>query len=76
MYEEIIEMLDREADGSDSLEVLKEDWFLGYSSFSISTFSLTAAAVVADIISGIYAASQYCWWYWIWSWLFYSRKLE
>ena len=50
VYEDIMEMIDREADGSDSLEVsaIELPWI---------DHLLTLA--------GLHDASLHCWWYWL-----------
>lgn len=52
VQEEIFDIIDREVDGSDSLEV-RETKFMG---------------LYLLIDSGFHVASFYCWWYWLWSW--------
>ena len=52
IYEEVFDMIDREADGSDSLEVRSHLVYL----FSIINFS--------TYCKGFHAFTFYCWWYW------------
>jgi tubulin gamma len=53
--EEIMDMVDREADGSDSLEVS-----MGF--FVAETYH----SVLNVVSSGFHAVAFDCWWYWIW----------
>lgn len=61
VYEDIMEMIDREADGSDSLEVSRY-------TFDIRNSGLTNI--------GIHDAAFYCRRYWLWSRFFSSRATE
>lgn len=54
VYEDIMEMIDREADGSDSLEV--------------SILYITRACPLTLDVPGLHDAAFNCWWNWIRSW--------
>ena len=57
MQEEVFDMIDREADGSDSLEV----------TCSTNPYS-DQGYLNPDLFLGFHALTLHCWWYWVWPW--------
>ena len=64
IYEEVMEMIDREAEGSDSLEVRRL-------SFEVIFFF----ANDNDLL-GLYAHALYCRWNWLWIGIVLTRTTE
>ena len=62
VQDEVLDMIDREADGSDSLEVGR------HAQWTIWRMILT--------LPGFHAASLDCGWYWLWSWVFLTGETE